>query len=459
MVRSVRGRVIRTIKLLKQPKYLVGVLVFAAWMVFWVGGSFLFDRDGGEVNIEFANAELLFEVMGDALPALQMIVAVVLALFVSLWWLIPWSRMALNLTEAEIHMLTPMPVKRRHLIQYATLKSQPGILFGCAIMTLFLGTGGPLTRVVWYLAFWVVLTLWDLHSKGRALWLERQKELPRARAWRNRLLLNGAIIAYWVVLGVALSNLVADLVTLRPLPEQEPFDFVRQTLVAYGPRVQSGVLGWILMPFRWVTAPLFVLAPGADTLLKLTGVVVPVVMLLAHNEWVVRSQTKFEEAALVHARRESNKKRPGGRYWKTSSRSRRRVSFALSPIGPPEVAILWKNSMMVTRFSYATLLLLGLATIGLAVLIPLVFASFQPAPFISRGFEDGEEEVVGGAGVGGGFEDHQLAWAQSCCDRADRSLHVAQVRFLVLAERGGHADEDGVGFGEAGEIGGRREKF
>ena len=54
------------------------------------------------------------------------------------------------------------------------------------------------------------------------------------RAWRNRLVLSGAIVAYWVVLVVALSNLLAELMTLRPLPGQEPFDFVRQTLVAYG---------------------------------------------------------------------------------------------------------------------------------------------------------------------------------------------------------------------------------
>lgn len=382
MVRSVRGRIIRRIRLLKQPKYLVGVLAFGAWMTLWVGGPLLFDRDGGEIDVEFANAELFFEFMGDTLPALQLVVALALALFVSLWWLAPWSRLALNLTEAEIHMLTPMPVKRRHLIQYATLKSQPGILFGCTIMTLFLGSGGPLARGRWFLAFWVVLTLWDLHSKGRALWLERQKELPRARAWHNRLILSAAIVAYWIVLGAAVSGLLAEIPSLRPVPGQATLDFLRQTLASYGPRIQSGLLGWLLLPFRWVTAPLFIFAPGADTVLRVTGVAMPVILLLAHNEWVVRSQAKFEEAALAHARREANKQGPGGRYWKTSVRSRRRVPFALLPAGAPEMAILWKNSMIVTRFSYRSLLLFGVAVIGVALLIPIVFAWFPGAPFI-----------------------------------------------------------------------------
>jgi len=388
MVRSVRGRIIRTIRLFKQPKYLVGVLGFVLWMAVWVGGPLFFDNDGGEVTVEFADAELLFELMGDTLPALQLAVAAVLALIVSLWWLVPWSRVALNLTEAEIHMLTPMPVKRRHLIQYATLKSQPGILFGCGIMTLFLGSGGPLSRAVWFLAFWVVLTLWDLHSKARALWLARQRELPPARAWRNRLLLTGAIVIYWIALGIAISSLITELMTVRLQPEQEVLDFeqslefIRLTVATYGPRLQSEALGWLLLPFRWVTAPLFVMAPGAGTVLKLTGVVMTVVLLLVHNEWVVRSRAKFEEAALAHARRESSKKGPGARYWKTSSRSRRRVSFSLSPVGPPELAILWKNAMMVTRFRYTTLLLFGLAAIGVAVAIPVVFPAFEPAPFI-----------------------------------------------------------------------------
>jgi hypothetical protein len=388
MVRTVRGRIVRTIRLLKQPKYLVGVLVFVAWMALWVGGPLLFNGDSGEVDVEFANAELLFEVMGDALPALQVVVALALALLVSLWWLVPWSRMALNLTEAEIHMLTPMPVKRRHLIQYATLKSQPGIFFGCAIMTLFLGSGGPLARSRWFLAFWVVLTVWDLHSKGRALWLERQKELPRARAWRNRLMLSAVVVVYWIVLGAAVTGLLAELLSLRPAPDQQPLDFFRQTLATYGPRIQSGLLGWLLLPFRWITAPLFVFAPGSDTMLKVTGVAMPVILLLAHNEWVVRSQTKFEEAALAHARREAGKKGRGARYWKTSLRGRRRVPFALPPAGAPALAVLWKNSMIVTRFSYRSLLLFGVVVIAVALLIPVFLSSLLPAPFIilSLGF-------------------------------------------------------------------------
>lgn len=383
LIRSLRGKIVRTIRLLKQPKYLVGTVVFIAWMTVWVGGPLFFDDDRGEINIEFFNAELLFIALGDALPAIQLAIALVVALLISLWWLLPWSRIALSFTEAEIHVLAPMPIERRHLIQYAALKSQPGILFGCLMMTLFLGAGGPLDRIRWYASFWLVLTLWDLHSKGRSLWLERQKELTRGRRWRNRLLLVVAVLVYWIVLGAALSGLIADLMLLRRPPGQEWLEFFRETMARLTPQIQSGPLGWLLFPFVLLTAPLFITAPGVTPTMQLTGVVMPLVLLLAHNEWVVRSQAKFEEAALAHARREANKKASGSRYWKTSLRSRGRTPFPLLPLGAPEMAILWKNSMAVTRFSYRALLGFGLAVVGFAfVVVPLASSWFQGAPFV-----------------------------------------------------------------------------
>ena len=379
MLRSLRGRVIRALRLLKEPKYLIGVGAFVLWMTFTVGLPFLFDNDDREISVEFFNAGLVFEIMGDALPMVQLLVALVFALGLSLWWLVPWSRAVLDLSEAEIHVLTPMPVKRRDLIQYAVLKSQPGIMFGCTMLTIFLGSGGPAARTAWFLSFWLLLTLWDLHAKGRSLWLQRQKELPTGRAWRNRLLLVSAIMAYWVVLGANLAILFSRITNIErpqaPETARDMVPFVRQLLLEYSAQVEGSTIELMLTPFRWITAPLFISAPGVTTALQLTGLLVPVVLLLAQNEWVVRSQSKFEEASLAHAKREAKKTSPGARYWKHSERSRQRTSFDLSRPGSPELAILWKNSMMVTRFSYRTLALFGAGGVGFALLIPILLAS------------------------------------------------------------------------------------
>ena len=388
LIRTVRGRIIRALRLLKQPKYLIGIAVFVAWIVFWIGSPFIFNDDPEDVEVNFVNAQLVYETVGEALPAIQLLVALGLALLVSLWWLVPWSRLALNLTEAEIHMLTPMPIKRRHLIQYATLKAQPGILFGCLMMTIFLGSGGPLERLRWLALFWVMLTMWDLHSKGRSLWIERQKELPSGKAVRNRLLLAGAIVVYWLVLGTAVVDFGTRLIAAF---DQLPADFedtraslgaLRETLARFVPELQSGLIGRLLTPFVWVSAPLFLSAPGVSLAQKLTWGLIPLALLVVHNEWVVRSGAKFEEAALAHARREASKKEDGARYWKTSERSRRRAPFKLNPMGAPEVAILWKNSMMITRFSYKTLALFGAAVVGLALAMPVALSAYRGAAFV-----------------------------------------------------------------------------
>jgi hypothetical protein len=381
--RSLRGRIVRAVRLLKQPKYLVGILGFIAWMTFWVGGPLFFDDDRGNGRVELVNVELAYRMLGEAIPAVHAAVALGLALLFSVWWLAPWGKLALGLNEAEIHILTPMPVKRRHLIQYATLKSQPGILFGTTMMTIFLGYGGPLSRLRWFLIFWLLLTLWDMHAKGRSLWLHRQKELSPARAWRNRALLLAGVLVYWMVVTSVLTSLVSELVPLPPLPDyRATIDFIRQTLTRIAPEVRSGLLGWALLPFLWVTAPLFTAVPGTPVAEQLTAIAIPVALLVAHNEWVVRSQVKFEEAALAHARREADKKQSAARYWKRSLRSRRQVPFALPPQGPPEVAILWKNAMVVTRLSFRSLALLGLAASGAAAGVTVVLRGYQPIGFI-----------------------------------------------------------------------------
>ena len=370
LVRSVRGRVIRAIRLLKQPKYSIGIAAFIAWMVFWLGGALFFDDNAGGVEIQFANIELLQQVFGAALPAIAIAAALVMALAVVVWWLIPWSRIALGFTEAEIHMLRPMPVSRRHLIQYATLKSQPGILFGCLMMTIFLAGGGPVSRLRWFLTFWVFLSIWDMHSKGRSLWLARQKELPLSRRWRNHGLLVAFLFTYGIAVAAAATGVILQLMTLRPAPAQEALDFIRQSASTIVAVIDASWLPWLLEPFVQLMAPFLAAMPGTALTQQVTAMLFPLAVLVVHNEWVVRSQTQFEEAALAHARREAAKTTTSSLYWKTSLRSRRRMPFPLPAHGAAELGILWKNSMMLTRWPIKTIVGAGLTVILIAAATP-----------------------------------------------------------------------------------------
>ncbi len=132
LVRSVRGRIVRSLRLLKQPKYLIGILVYGAWRGFWMSNFIydFFDVEEGEriVEVQFGGMEGIHEVAAETLPAVHLVAALLLAFAITVWWLVPWGRLALNLRQSEIHLLAPAPVQRRHLLQYATLRSQPGIL-------------------------------------------------------------------------------------------------------------------------------------------------------------------------------------------------------------------------------------------------------------------------------------------------------------------------------------------
>ncbi|MFQ5744023.1 MAG: putative ABC exporter domain-containing protein [Acidobacteriota bacterium] len=381
LVRSLRGRVVRSLRLFKQPKYLAGILGFLLWMLFWMSDLifrvFSVQEKGGPVELH-TGGNLLDRITGlgvDGLATVHLLVALGLAAVITLWWLIPWGKVALNLREAEIHLLLPTPIKRRHLIQYATLKSQPGILFGCLMMSFFLGPGGGLAGLHWFVATWIFLTTWDLHAKGRGLWVAKLKQLTATQTTRRRLCLLAVVVVFWALVGQA----IAGAIRAYPVdPGQGAFEFVREVIVTHGPRARQGLLGTALTPFLWLTAPFFTAAAGdGDLTAALLSLTMPLLILLAHNEWVVRSRTKFEEAALAHARRELVKKDSRSRFWKIASRKRRQVPFPLPPKGAAEVAILWKNLILVRRTRLSRTVMWGLTVVAVAGALPAVLG----APF------------------------------------------------------------------------------
>jgi hypothetical protein len=337
-----------------------------------------FAAEEGErtVEVQFGGMDQLHDIAADVLPGVHLLAAFLFAVLFTVWWLVPWGRVALSLRQSEIHLLAPAPVKRRDLIQYAILRSQPGILFGCMILTIFMGSGRGAARLLWFLAMWVVLTLWDLHSKGRSLWIARQKEIPTGAA-RRRIQLYAVLLAYWIVLAYGISSLASDLSTLSWPEVGEVAPFIRDVAITYGPQARNGILGWALSPFLWFTAPFFshptLTVAGLIGFLRL--LVFPLLLLVLHNEWVVRSQVKFEEAALAHDRRRVEKGDARSRFWKTPLRRRKQSPFRLAPHGPPEVAIYWKNLLMARRTSLRRTAAFGLAVALLAGVLPALLGA------------------------------------------------------------------------------------
>ena len=352
--RSLRGRVVGWLRLMRQPKYLVGTLAGVAWMgLFALRPMTRAIRTGSLVEG--------FEEIVEWLPLVETAAAMALLVVLSLWWLWPFGKATIALSETELHLLLSAPVRRRHVIQYAVLRNQWGILFGCLIVSLF-SAGGSLMGIAWrFLSVWLFLTLWNLHACGRGLWIARLAELPAQAAWRRRAIVLAAVALLWMALTPDILSIIAGLPALGA-------DMAPQLRAALDPdrlSLDAPRLAWLLTPARWVTGPFFAgLAPGTTLAGRLGMLIWPFLLVVLHNEWVVRSQTRFEEASLERARRHAASSEAGARFRKIRQSKRVASPFLLRPTGHPETAIVWKNLMMAHRANLLATIGIGVVAVG-----------------------------------------------------------------------------------------------
>jgi hypothetical protein len=352
VVLSVRGRLVRRARLLRQPRYLAASLVGAGYLALVLVPR-LFRRGPGHgpprslVPEEYAGA-------------LHLGLGLALAAAVTCAWLLVSSRPALRLNETEIDLLLPAPLPRRQIILYSLLRQQAGLLTSTLVIFFVRGAnrwGGGVSGIVGLFGLWAVLTLADLHLKGISLWKARLKELPALAAGLRRGTAAALAAAWWIAVLAALnvSWKVAWKAAGPASLRTDPGAFA----LALARAVEGGRDGTLLAPFAWMATPLSgTVLPSAAGLLCLLAAVA------LHAVWVVRSRASFEEATLERARRESARKgisRGERRAQHRATGARHREPFRLAPAGPPETAILWKNLMLRGRtpLSRLTLILAG----------------------------------------------------------------------------------------------------
>jgi hypothetical protein len=113
--------------------------------------------------------------------------------------------------------------------------------------------------------------------------------------------------------------------------------------------LDTGLLRWLLMPFKWVLAPFF--ATGLkDFALALAPAAA---LLLVHYYWVLHMEVSFEEASLDQAEKRANRRaglRTGDFRFGQAAVKARRPAFQLRSTGWPEIAFLWKNLLSTRSF-------------------------------------------------------------------------------------------------------------
>lgn len=320
---------------LRQPKYLFGLFAGIAYFWFFFFRNWTAGPAGGR---------------GAGIDPLQFVFAAfaVLGLIrIGSAWLAPTPKPSLDFSEAEIAFLFPAPATRRQLVHFKLLGTQITILLSSLILTVitrrgaFLG-GNAFTHAV---GWWIVLSLAQLHTLGAAFTVARLVEGGMSRTRRQVLV--GAIIAL-LVAGVAWGAWTSAPDAgewMSAWQEQHGKDPLgTAVLAAYIREVAgTGLLGWLLLPFRIALAPFF--ASDVSDFLAALG---PALLLLAaHYFWVMRNAVSFEEASIAAAEKRAAyvaKLQAGQRPVSLRAPKARKAPFPLRPGGGrPETAFLWKN--------------------------------------------------------------------------------------------------------------------
>lgn len=342
---SFKNRITRRLARLKEPRYLIPFVVSLLWFGTWVVRPLL--RHGSPVRGLGWGA-----LPPDVRDALVFVSGVAIFLWIVLMWILPNKKAALSFTPAELHFLFPAPVTRQQLVQYKLMQAQVGILFGAFISAIF--SGARLTHADGWarvLALWLFFAIGHLHGIAASF---VRTDLMEAgwSAVRRRLV--SIVVALVVVVAVAVSARSAWTTLAQSIsawigpqgqPSLERFGEVTRALANAG---DSGLTSVILWPF--LALPRLLLARTPSEFLQYGSIGVAIFLL--HYLWVMRADTSFEEASIelsqqVTARRQARLEtsRRGGSLVRRAGR----FPWKLSPTGRPEMALVWKNLINLSR--------------------------------------------------------------------------------------------------------------
>jgi hypothetical protein len=332
-INSLRNLVAYRLRRLRQPKYLLGAVVAAAYIYYF------FLR-----RLSFAGApQGPAPVMADAgrvVAAFLCTAAAGAALVrIAFAWIAPSEKPGLRFSEAEIAFLFPAPVTRQTLVHFRLLSAQAAILLTSALIVFFFRRMGDVGggRVASWIGWWVILSTFDLHVTGTNLTLARLRERGRGFVlWR--ILAVAAIVSYAAAV-VLCAVAYLDAHSASFLAGSGPGAMGR----AIGAMAASSPLRWLIAPFGVVFAPYFARSP-ADFALA----IVPALAVVAlHYFWVARTEVRFEEGSIALAERRAAARaalQRGEAPAPAGARPKPLAGpFPLEPAGLPETALLWKN--------------------------------------------------------------------------------------------------------------------
>ena len=325
IARTVRNRFVAQFKRVKTPRYAVGLLIGIGyiWLVFLRRGA---------VGVASGNVG---NPVGSTLSTVAGFGLTVVIIF---WWLRGGVQGSLAFQPAEVQFLFTAPVTRRALLTYKIVRSQLLIIINAVIWAFLIRRWGvSLPGPERFATAWGFFTVLSLHRLGTAL-----VQLPPLRGPRKAVLIAAKLLAVAAIVAIAMGA-IPVLRQWGSIDFSDGFAVFKRTLDLPPQR-------YILLPMHLVIAPL--MASAFEQWVRAFAVVVGIVAL--HLAWVLSMRVPFEEAATAASAEMAKRiaafkdRRAGGSAAIVTVKVKRDW-LPLAPLGRPTIAIIWKNTLALTR--------------------------------------------------------------------------------------------------------------
>jgi ABC-2 type transport system permease protein len=357
---SARNRLRVRLRRLREPRYLIGGLVGAAYFYFTV-----FGRAGrGAGAGRSGQGRALVEVASWWAPGTALAGLAVFALAAAAWAL-PMKSGLLEFSRAEAAFLFPAPVSRRQLLLHRVMRSQLGSLIAAVVtVVIFLPSSG-LGRIQLAASMWAFFVTARVYFAAVALTrarLSSPSAAVRRAAWLPIAILLAALLA---VGGAIVRQFAAQ-------PALSAADFA----VRLARTAATGLPSVVLWPFAALLRPQLASGP-TSFFLALAG---SLAVLAATTAWMLTSDDAFD-AAVAEA---SEPLTAGARARRSAPRARG-IGWTLALTGRPEGLFVWKSATQMFRASdFALLRIVGpvfAAFIGLSFAVMAANRLRGPAGF------------------------------------------------------------------------------
>jgi ABC-2 type transport system permease protein len=348
---SLRNRVRKQVERLRQPKYLVGMVVGGAYLYFLILRRFSFRTP---VEALPPGARMVAELVA---------AGILMAMLVA-GWALGQDRPSLSFSETEVQQLFPAPISRRALLHYKLARGFFGAMTGAFFTTIFMGRVVSPHPVLFFVGATVALTTVNLHVTAASFVRTRLARF----GWPGTVIRWGLLGGLFAVFGWSVYQaFLAHPFSLEGVGSGNGgLDRVKEWLPAL---VEEPGVQRALWPGRALAG--LPMADGAEAFLRALPLALG--LLVLHYLWVAALVVPFEEAVVVRA--EATARRLQRRMAQVGHIVLRRPFFRLGPRGRPAVALLWKNLVAARRIGGPDIVFV-LAALGLA--FPVGVAFFAP---------------------------------------------------------------------------------